>query len=199
MDDNVVVVRFAEESNAYQALSDVTQLGADGKIDVRSAILLERNEDGPGFAIPEGADTAAGFLLASGGLIGMLVGVLAGPVGVLLGGAAGAVAGETAEIARMADQEVALDGIGKEIEPGRTALVADVGESAEEVLDSAMSAMGGSVTRRSASDVYAEVVAAKDAEADGDLASFLAKIDEQRADRKAKWIAFKERVSAKVS
>jgi hypothetical protein len=40
MDDNVVVVTFAEESSAYQALSDLTQLGADGKIDVRSAILL---------------------------------------------------------------------------------------------------------------------------------------------------------------
>jgi uncharacterized membrane protein len=197
MDDNVVIIRFAEDSKAYQALSDLNRLGDEGKIDVRSAILMERTDDG--FSIPEGADTAAGFYLASGGLIGMLAGVLAGPVGVLLGGSMGALAGGTAEVARSADQDFALDSISKDIEPGSTALVAEVSEYAEEVLDNAMTALGGTVTRRSASDVYAEVVAAEDAEGDADLAAIVSRIDEHRADRKAKWDAFKEKVSAKVS
>ncbi|HEX2426488.1 MAG TPA: DUF1269 domain-containing protein [Gaiellaceae bacterium] len=197
MDDNVVIVKFAEESKAYQALSDLNRLGDDGKVDVRSAILLERTDDG--FGIPEGADTAEGFDMVAGGLIGMLVGVLAGPVGVLLGASMGTLAGGTADLARLADEDLALDGISKDIEPGSTALVAEVGEYAVEVLDEAMGALGGTVTRRPASDVYAEVVAAEDAENDADWAAFISKLDEQRAERKAKWDAFKEKASARIS
>jgi uncharacterized membrane protein len=197
MDDNVVIVKFAEESKAYQALSDLNRLGDDGKVDVRSAILLERTDDG--FGIPEGADTAEGFDMVAGGLIGMLVGVLAGPVGVLLGASMGTLAGGTADMARLADEDLALDGISKDIEPGSTALVAEVGEYAVEVLDEAMGALGGTVTRRPASDVYAEVVAAEDAENDADWAAFISKLDEQRAERKAKWDAFKEKASARIS
>jgi uncharacterized membrane protein len=197
MDDNVLIVKFAEESKAYQALSDLNRLGDDGKVDVRSAILLERTDDG--FGIPEGADTAEGFDMVAGGLIGMLVGVLAGPVGVLLGASMGTLAGGTADLARLADEDLALDGISKDIEPGSTALVAEVGEYAVEVLDEAMGALGGTVTRRPASDVYAEVVAAEDAENDADWAAFISKLDEQRAGRKAKWDAFKEKASARIS
>jgi hypothetical protein len=48
--------------------------------------------------------------------------------------------------------------------------VAEVTEPAEEVLDKAMAAvLGGTVTRRPASDVYAEVVAAEKAEAHEDV------------------------------
>ena len=67
----------------------------------------------------------------------MLAGVLAGPVGVLLGGSMGALAGGTAEVARSADQDFALDSISKDIEPGSTALVAEVSEYAELDLDRA--------------------------------------------------------------
>ncbi len=197
MDDNVVIVKFADESKAYQALSDLNRLGDEGKVDVRSAILLERTEDG--FSIPEGADTAEGFDMVAGGLVGMLVGALAGPVGVLLGGSMGALAGGTADLARLADEDLALDGISKDIEPGSTALVAEVGEYAAEVLDKAMGALGGTVTRRPASDVYAEVVAAEDAENDADWAAFISKLDEHRAERKAKWEAFREKAGARIS
>ena len=197
MDDNVVIVKFAEESKAYQALSDLNRLGEEGKVDVRSAILLERTDDG--FSIPEGADTAEGFDMVAGGLIGMLVGVLAGPVGVLLGGSMGALAGGTADLARLADEDLALDGISKDIEPGRTALVAEVGEYAVEVIDNAMGALGGTVTRRAASDVYAEIVAAEDAENDADWAAFIAKLDKDRAERKARWETFKEKAGARIS
>jgi uncharacterized membrane protein len=197
MDDNVVIVKFAEESKAYQALSDLNRLGEEGKVDVRSAILLERTDDG--FGIPDGADTAEGFDMVAGGLIGMLVGVLAGPVGVLLGGSMGALAGGTADLARLADEDLALDGISKDIEPGRTALVAEVGEYAVEVIDNAMGALGGTVTRRRASDVYAEIVAAEDTENDADWAAFIAKLDEDRAERKARWETFKEKAGARIS
>ena len=197
MEDNVVVVRFADTSKAYQALSDLNRLADEGNLEVRSAILLERTDDG--VRIPEGADNAAGFYLASGGLIGMLVGVLGGPLGVLLGASIGALAGGTVELTRAGDQDVALDGISKDIERGTTALVAEVTEYTEEVLNKAMNALGGTVTRRSASDVYAEVVEAENAELDADVDALRSRIHEHRADRKAKWESFKEKAKAKVT
>src|SRR5919204_2635196 len=66
MNDNVIVVQFDEPSKAYQALSELNRAGDQGRVDVKSAVLLERGEDGT-VRTPEGADNAAGFYLASGG------------------------------------------------------------------------------------------------------------------------------------
>jgi uncharacterized membrane protein len=163
MDDNVVLVRFADQSKAYQALSTLKNVGTDGRVEVRSAVLLERGPDGT-IRVPEGADTATGFLLASGGLLGMLLGVLGGPLGMLLGGYAGMLGGATGAALRDVDADVALDSISQDIAPGQTVLVAEVGEVADEVLDKAMTNLGGTVSRRPASDVYDEIQSAENAQ-----------------------------------
>jgi uncharacterized membrane protein len=197
MDDNVIVVQFDEPSKAYQALSELNRLGSEGKVDVKSAVLLERSKDGT-VQTPEGADNAAGYYLASGGLIGLLVGALGGPVGMLLGGSIGAMAGSIGELDRADDQDVALQTIGERIQPGSPALVAEVTEPAEEVIDGAMATLGGKVTRRPASDVYAEVVATEDADFQKGVDALKARIHEHRADNKKKWETFKEKVDSKV-
>ena len=46
MDDNVVVVAFADQSKAYQALSQLRQADAAGRVEVRATALLERGPDG---------------------------------------------------------------------------------------------------------------------------------------------------------
>jgi len=198
MDDNVIVVQFDEPSKAYQALSELNHLGEVGKVDVRSAVLLERNQDGS-VRVPEGADSAAGLYVLSGGLIGMLVGALAGPVGLLLGASFGALGGSAGEVARATDNDIALEQIGARIVPGSPALVAEVTEPAEEVLDKAMAALGGTVTRRTASDVYGEVVAAENASDIADVEEVKTRVRKHRAEHKAKWETFKENLKSKVS
>jgi uncharacterized membrane protein len=198
MDDNVIVVQFDEPSKAYQALSELNHLGDEGKVDVRSAALLERNQDGS-VRTPEGADNDAGLYLVSGGLVGMLVGALAGPAGMLLGASFGALGGSVGEVARADDEDFALEAIGAHITPGSPALVAEVSEPAEEVLDKAMAALGGTVTRRPANDVYGEVVAAEDADMDEGVDAVKARVHKHRAEGKAKWETFKASVKSKVS
>jgi len=197
MDDNVIVAQFDEPSKAYQALSELNRVGREGKIDVKSAVLLERSKDGT-VQTPEGSDNAAGFYLASGGLMGMLVGALGGPVGMLLGGSIGAMGGSVGELARADDQDVALQAIGERIQPGSPALVAEVTEPAEEVIDGVMGALGGKVTRRPASDVYADVVSAENASFQEGVDALKARIHEHHADNKKKWEAFKEKAESKV-
>lgn len=69
--ENVVVVRFAESSKAYQALSVLKECDAEGRIGLRSAAVVERTPDGE-LRIPEGTDNVGLVGTASGSLIGML-------------------------------------------------------------------------------------------------------------------------------
>lgn len=196
MEDNVIVVQFDEPSKAYQALSELDNAGQQGRIDVKSAVLLERDKDGR-VQMPEGSDNVAGLYVASGGLIGMLIGALAGPVGMLLGGSIGVMGGSAGELARGDDQDVALEAIGERIQPGSPALVAEVTEPAVEVIDGIMGPLGGTVTRRAASDVYAEVVSAENASFEEGVEALKGRIHEHREDNKKKWEAFKEKVGSR--
>jgi len=90
--DNVVVVRFSEPSKAYQALAVLKECDADGRIGLESAAVVERTADGE-LRTPEDTDNVGPVGMASGSLIGMLIGVLGGPVGVLIGWGAGALMG----------------------------------------------------------------------------------------------------------
>jgi len=101
--------------------------------------------------------------MASGGLIGLLVGVIGGPLGVLVGGATGPLVGSLFD-----DDddmtESALADISKSVRVGTPALLADVLEVSPAAIDAVMANLDGTVLRRSAADVRAEVAAAGEAQ-----------------------------------
>src|ERR1700758_88483 len=162
---NVIAVTFDEQSKAYQALSTLKGLDREGRVELKSAAVVERDANGQ-LRIPEDTDNAGGEGFLGGGLIGMLIGVLGGPLGMLLGLGTGGVIGGVYDVdqADMQDETLAQDG--RYIAPGRNALLAEVDEYADEVVDGAMSAEGGTVLRRSADDVLAEIEAAEEAAED---------------------------------
>ena len=160
--DNVVVVRFPDESKSYQALSVLKDCDAEGRIGLKSAAIVERTPDGE-LRIPEGADNIALVGTVSGSLIGMLIGVLGGPVGVLVGWGAGALMGGTIDIVGVTKSEEALTALGRAIPAESTAVIASVTEPAVEVIDGEMAKLGGEVTRRPVADVMAELEAAEEA------------------------------------
>jgi uncharacterized membrane protein len=198
VDDNVVVVAFADQSKAYQALSQLRQADGEGRVEVRASALLERGSDGA-VRVPEGDDVASGVGLAGGGLIGMLIGVLGGPLGVLLGGYTGMLVGGVGAVSREEDQDVALDAIARRIEPGHTVLVAEVGEVATEVVDGIMRPLGGTVTRRAAAEVYDEIQSAKAAQDAADAEARRVLREQRRAEHKDKWEQFKNKVKSTVA
>jgi uncharacterized membrane protein len=160
--ENVVVIRFPEPSNAYQAISVLKQADADGRIELRAAAVVERTPEGQ-LRIPEGADNVGLEGTAAGGLIGMLVGILGGPLGMLLGWGTGALVGGVVDLTRAEKGEDALTMLGSAISPGSTAVIADVAEPAIEVVDGEMAKLSGEVTRRPEDDVMAELEAAEEA------------------------------------
>ena len=160
--ENVIVVRFTDPSNAYQALSVLKGADAEGRIGLDSAAVVERTATGE-LRTPESADNAEFVGTLSGSLIGMLIGVLGGPVGVLLGWGAGALMGGAFDIDRAVTSDEALTVLGKAIPTGSTAVIARVEEPAVEVIDGEMKKLDGEVTRRSVAEVMGELEAAEDA------------------------------------
>ena len=195
-EENVVVVRFAEASKAYQALSVLKECDAQGRIGLKSAAVVERTPEGE-LRIPEGADNVGLIGTASGSLIGMLIGVLGGPVGVLVGWGAGALMGGAFDLDHAATSDEALTVLGTAIPTGSTAVIAEVEEPVVEVIDAEMQMLDGEVTRRSVAEVMGELEAAEDAadaaahEARRTIreqrkAEFTAGVDERKAKLKEK-------------
>jgi uncharacterized membrane protein len=165
--DNVMVVSFGEDpendANAYQALTDLEQLDSQGQIKIAGAAVVTRDPDGRVDVKSEVAnDSYAGT--ASGGAIGLLLGIIGGPLGMLLGGTYGVLVGSLFDIDDATTTESALGEISKQVQPTRTAVLAQVDEQSPEVIDAAMARLGGQVMRRPAFEVEQEIAAAEDAQ-----------------------------------
>ena len=103
---------------------------------------------------------------ASGGLIGLLIGILGGPLGVLLGGATGLLLGSLYDLDDADTTESALGEVSKSVQVGRNSLLAQVVEQSPEVLDTAMAQVGGTVVRRPVYEIEDEIARAQEAQRD---------------------------------
>ncbi len=200
--DNVLVVTFGEDAekdqNAYQALTDLKQLDSQGQIKIDGAAVVARDPDGRVDIKSEIGDAPyAGT--ASGGLVGLLVGIIGGPLGVLIGGTYGMLVGSLFDIDDAETTESVLSEISKQVQPTRTALLAQVTEQSPDVIDAAMARLGGEVMRRPAVDVEDEIAAAEEAqrkarrEAREEL--HRARVDKTKADAHAKVEELKSKLS----
>src|ERR1700683_3073963 len=160
---NVIAVSFPESSSAYEALSNLKELDGQGQVEVQGAAVVERAQDGQ-LTIKDRVMDEHAHATWTGGLIGLLVGVLAGPFGILIGGITGLLVGSLFDVQDEAEEGSALVAISSKIVPGQTVLVAVVTEQSDEVLDSAMTRLGGGVGRHPGEDVEAEIAPAADAQ-----------------------------------
>jgi uncharacterized membrane protein len=158
----VIAVPFENRSKAYQALSELKGAGLEGRVQVLSASIVTRDEQGR-LDAPEGGDTLGGAAMWGGGLIGSLIGVIGGPVGMLFGWTGGLLVGGAFDIRRADHSDSVLGEISRYIPEGGTAVVAELDEYATEVVDQLMINLGGTVYRRPADVVLAELEAAEDA------------------------------------
>jgi uncharacterized membrane protein len=165
--DNILVITFGADPkndvNAYQALTDIGDLGKQNQIEVVEAAVIERGLDGQ-VEVKSDVGNEGYIGTATGGVLGVLIGILGGPLGVLVGGAAGLLAGALADEEDDDDTDSVVADISKHVHPSRTAILAQVSEPSPEIIDTAMAKLGGSVLRQSVDDVEAEIAAAEDAQ-----------------------------------
>ncbi len=158
---SVVVVSFDEDSKAYEALTSLKELDSQRQLELRAAAVVVRDNDGK-VINKEEIGESFGVGIATGGLIGLLIGIIGGPLGVLIGGATGLMAGSLFDLDEEFDTGSALSQISHSVKVGHTALVAEVSEPSPEVLDSDMARLSGKVLRHPVNEVEAEIAAAEE-------------------------------------
>jgi uncharacterized membrane protein len=196
---NVIAVSFQDRSKAYQALSELKGAGLEGRVEVLSASIVTRDEQGR-LDAPEGGDAVGGAATWGGSLIGLMVGVIGGPIGMLFGWTGGLLVGGAYDIRRADDSESVLGEISRYVPLGGTAIVAEVNEYAVEVVDKLMTGQGGTVYRRSADVVLAELEAVEDAyrkaQKEADKAAREQRKAERRQNAQERLAALKEKLDA---
>jgi len=165
--DNVLVISFGDDpendANAYQALTDLEQLDSQGQIKLAGAAVVARDPDGR-IDIKSDVENDPFAGTATGGAIGVLLGIIGGPLGMLLGGTYGLLAGSLFDLEDAVTTESVLGEISQQVQPMRTAVLAQVDEPGPEVIDAAMARLGGQVMRRPVSEIEQEIAVAQDAQ-----------------------------------
>jgi uncharacterized membrane protein len=188
--ENVIAVSFEQDEKAYEALTQLKELDSQGQVELRAAAIVVRGADGRLALKDEIADQGMSGT-ATGGILGLLIGILFGPFGILLGGATGLLIGSLYDLEDDDDTESVLSDIARSARVDRATLLAEVGEPSSDVVDAAMSRMGGEVLRRPVADVEAEIAAAEAAQA-------AAKTEARRVLREQRQARAKADIRAKI-
>lgn len=167
---NVISVAFDDDDNAYAGLTVLRELDAQDQVEIAEAVVVARSVDGV-VTPKDRVDSPRVLGTATGGLLGLIIGIIGGPIGILIGGLGGVAVGSVYDIHDVDETESALSQVAMSVRPGRTALLAELLEQSPEPIDVAMARLGGTVVRRAASDVEAEVAAAEQAEREAKVAA----------------------------
>jgi uncharacterized membrane protein len=188
---NVLAINFTDDGNAYEALTTLKELDAQGQVSLEGAAVVLRHEDGS-IAIKDEVGDIGYEGAATGGVIGLIVGILGGPIGVLLGGATGVLVGSLFDIDDLDETDSVLSEMSRTVRPGHPAVLAVVDEQSPEIIDVAILKLNGAVLRLPLADVEAEIAAAEEAQR-------IAKKEARKALREARREERKEKVQAKIA
>ena len=190
MNENLVLVNYKVESEAYQALSELKRDTANANYTISQAVIVKR-ENGQ-------LNTMDGFIngkdanddTVTGSLIGGLVGILGGPIGILLGGSVGMLIGGAVDASGLVKDTSLLEKAGDSIAEGETAIILLAQEEYETALTAKLNDFDVTITRFDAAEVAAEVEHAREVERQ------MAKETREKL-REEKTEAFKETVAKK--
>lgn len=155
--ENVIMVLFDVESEAYQALSELKRDPINSSYTI-SQIGLVKRQNGrilPCEGFDSGVDTRDDT--AMGGLIGGLVGIWGGPIGVLFSGSVGALVGSAIDSDDAARNISMLEKVSEKLLDDQVALVALIQENDESAFDQRVSKFKTEILRWDAAVIAAEV------------------------------------------
>ena len=194
--DRMLVVVFDDEKKAYEGRRALLQLDAEGSVFVYASAVVAKGRDGTA-AVKQEDGAPLGTLLGTS--LGVMIGLLAGPAGAAagavagaaatgaaIGGLSGATVGSIVDLDQLRIGDDFIDDVRKFLSPGKAAVVAEVDEEWTTPVDLRMEKLGGTVYRRSVSEVR-DIADDEDAAAiKADIAQFKAEHAQASAERKAK-------------
>lgn len=171
--EKMLITVFDDETGAYAGTRALADLHAEGSVTVYAEAVIAKDADGNVTVKQEADEGPIGTLL--GMTTGALVGVLGGPQGVLAGAALGTTMGAFADLTIAGVDLDFTEDVGKELEPGKVAVVADVDEYWVVPVEARMTALGGTVLRKARYDVV-------DDQLEREIAALNAELDELEAE-----------------
>ena len=182
--DRMLVVVFDNEAKAYEGKKALHQLATEGSIGVYAYAVLAKKADGTATMKQEDDLGPIGTLV--GTAFGSLIGMLGGPVDMLAGATAGMSVGAGADLSDASLSSDFLNDVTKVLKPNKVALVAEIDEEWVTPVDTRLESIGGTVFRRSVTDVADRIQDEHIAAMKADLAQMKAEHAQGRADQKAK-------------
>ncbi len=149
--DKMIVVVFDSENKAYEGSKALKELDAEGSITLYAVGVIAKDATGK-VTVKEAADQGP-LGTAVGLMTGSLIGLIGGPVGVAIGAYAGTLGGIVYDLATVGIGDDFLAEVGGRLQPGKTAVVAEVEEEWVMPVDTRMEAAGGVIFRRGLGEV----------------------------------------------
>ena len=162
--ENVLVVNFKRDSQAYQAFSELKEAFVDNNYFISQAAIVKK-EDGE-IVVKDQVERLEKSVddTLKGGLIGGLVGLLAGPVGALVGGGVGALIGEAKDTDDSWKDFAVMDRVSECVAEGETVLLLLADEKGDAALTEKLNSYDANVARFTTAEVVKEMERAEKAE-----------------------------------
>lgn len=160
--NDVIIMKFDTESKAYQAFSKIKKLHESKQIAGEQMAVLEHK---PNHLLnpKDFIDFTGANNNVKGGLIGMLIGIIAGPLGVLLGWFAGSMIGASKDVKEVKGALSIFEETIKTIPEGETGVILITEEFQTGPIDDlVINELGGVVVRMDRADVEKDIQEAKE-------------------------------------
>ena len=180
-----VVILFPDEARAYQGTRALKELHAEGSLTLYGMAVVAKDAEG-NVGVKEAADTGP-LGTGVGALVGGLVGLIGGPAGVIVGMTGGTLLGSLTDLYNCGVSEDFVRKVSKNmLEPGKTAVVAEIAETWTTPLDARMEVLRGTVLRTWRADFEDEQIAKEIAADRAELEQLRAEYAQASAEAKAK-------------
>lgn len=149
--ENILVAVFNNESQAREASHALEALGEVDAIGLNAAAIVTKSASGA-ISVTRTHRPARGETLGPTA-VGTFIGMLGGGVGLIIGAAAGLAIGASAAVFDKKVRRDFLADVERALEPGKSAVVAQIEEQQTGPVNERMAALGGVVFRRALTDV----------------------------------------------
>jgi uncharacterized membrane protein len=140
-----VTAVFTNQNQAYDAASEIKKLEGEG-VRISQAAVVTKDSKG-NVRVPDTKGDEIPWGTLGGPIVGGLIGLIAGPAGAAIGAGTGLFAGWTGDMVRLGMDEDVVRSVAAEVNPGDTAIVAEIEEGSTEPVDRIVASHGGRIYR----------------------------------------------------
>lgn len=153
--NRIIVSIFENEEKAYKGQSALKELHLSGDITLYATAVISKNDEGK--VEMKNLSEKGPLGTRVGMLSGAFVGLIGGPIGMALGASVGALGGMLYDASNEAFSGNFIDEVAKELENGKTAVIAEVEEGWKTPVDTKMAELHAMVFRFNQSEKKEEL------------------------------------------